>query len=47
MTFPRRLLPGAGTVQLRRATAADVPAVVALITDDELGRGREDADLMP
>jgi GNAT superfamily N-acetyltransferase len=34
-------------VQLRRATSDDVPAVVALLTDDDLGREREDADLAP
>ncbi|MGY1665591.1 GNAT family N-acetyltransferase [Geodermatophilus sp. SYSU D00696] len=32
---------------MRRATAADVPAVVALLADDPLGAGREAADLVP
>ncbi|MGY1673318.1 N-acetyltransferase family protein [Geodermatophilus sp. SYSU D00710] len=32
---------------MRRATAADVPAVVALLADDPLGAGREAADLAP
>ena len=38
-------------VELRRATAADVPAVVALLADDELGAARDGAadpdDLQP
>ena len=34
-------------VLLREATAADVPAVVALLADDPLGAGRESADLAP
>ena len=38
---------GAGAV-MRRATRADVPAIVALLADDELGRQREDlADPLP
>ncbi|PWW25109.1 acetyltransferase (GNAT) family protein [Geodermatophilus normandii] len=32
---------------LRRATADDLPAIVALLTDDPLGAGRESADLAP
>jgi ribosomal protein S18 acetylase RimI-like enzyme len=28
---------------IRRAIAADVPGIVALLVDDDLGRGREDA----
>lgn len=28
---------------MRRATAADLPGIVALLADDDLGRGREDA----
>jgi ribosomal protein S18 acetylase RimI-like enzyme len=31
-------------IALRRATAADLPAVVALLADDPLGSGREGAD---
>ena len=34
-------------VGLRRATADDVPALVALLTDDPLGRDRESPDLAP
>ena len=38
--------PGAmGAVIFRRATAADLPAIVAMLADDGLGRGREDASL--
>ncbi len=48
MTLPVELpLPargGAGAVTLRRAVADDVPALVALLADDQLGRGRERAD---
>ena len=33
-----------GPVELRRATAADVPALVVLLADDELGVHREAAD---
>lgn len=36
-------LPG-GPVQLRTATADDVPGLVALLADDQLGATREDAD---
>jgi GNAT superfamily N-acetyltransferase len=36
-----------GGVVLRRATAADLPAVVALLTDDPLGATREAAGLAP
>lgn len=35
------------TVAFQPATRADVPAVVALLADDILGRGRETADLDP
>ena len=31
-----------GTPLIRRATAHDVPGIVALLADDDLGRGRED-----
>ena len=34
-------------VRLRRATADDVPALAALLTDDPLGRDRESPDLAP
>ena len=36
-----------GTSALREATAADVPALVALLTDDPLGATRESADPAP
>ena len=32
-----------GTVELRRAVADDLPALVALLADDPLGRAREGA----
>ncbi|WP_460741478.1 GNAT family N-acetyltransferase [Mariniluteicoccus endophyticus] len=32
---------------VEEATAEDVPAIVALLTDDALGAGRESADLAP
>jgi GNAT superfamily N-acetyltransferase len=40
---------GGTAVRLRRATSDDVPALVALLADDDLGRGREEpeADLAP
>ncbi len=31
----------------RRATAADLPAIIALLADDVLGAGREDASMPP
>lgn len=34
--------PGAARFTVRQATAADVAALVALLTDDDLGRTRED-----
>jgi GNAT superfamily N-acetyltransferase len=34
-----------GAVTFRRATEADLPAIVAMLADDGLGRGREDASL--
>ncbi len=34
-------LPGAGHLSVRRAAAADVPALVALLADDRLGAARE------
>lgn len=35
------------TLAVRQATAADVPAVVALLIDDVLGEARESTDLTP
>jgi ribosomal protein S18 acetylase RimI-like enzyme len=35
----------AGAVRFRRATAADLPSIVAMLADDVLGQGREDARL--
>jgi GNAT superfamily N-acetyltransferase len=34
-----------GAVTFRRATVADLPAIVTMLADDGLGRGREDASL--
>jgi ribosomal protein S18 acetylase RimI-like enzyme len=33
------------TVSFREAIAADLPAIVAMLAEDDLGRGREDAGL--
>jgi GNAT superfamily N-acetyltransferase len=39
---------GGGRFELRRATAGDLPALVAMLADDPLGAGREDdGDLAP
>ncbi|WP_448638398.1 hypothetical protein [Geodermatophilus sp. URMC 63] len=46
-TPPARLTGAAEGVLVRRATAADLPAVVALLADDPLGAARETADLAP
>jgi ribosomal protein S18 acetylase RimI-like enzyme len=35
------------TTSFRRATAADLPAIIALLADDPLGRHREDASSPP
>lgn len=40
-----RLELGERSYRVQRARRADIPAVVALLTDDELGRGRETAEL--
>ena len=45
--LPTTLTVGDDPVVLRRATADDVPALVALLTDDPLGHDRETADLAP
>ncbi|SET99549.1 GNAT family N-acetyltransferase [Geodermatophilus poikilotrophus] len=45
--LPTTLTAGGTTVGLRRATADDVPALVALLADDPLGRDREGPDLAP
>jgi GNAT superfamily N-acetyltransferase len=43
-----RLVLGDGSsVVLRRATAADVPALAAMLADDDLSAGRETADPAP
>ena len=34
-------------IRFREATSADIPAIVALLSDDVLGQGREAADLEP
>lgn len=41
------IVTGKGTYAIRRATRADVPDVVALLQDDDIGAGRELADLEP
>lgn len=47
--LPVRLSLAGGSVSLRRATAEDLPALVALLADDPLGAPREspDGDLTP
>jgi ribosomal protein S18 acetylase RimI-like enzyme len=47
--LPATLPLAGGPVELRRATAADLPALVALLADDPLGAAREVAggDLAP
>lgn len=35
------------TIAFRRARAPDLPAIIALLADDELGRAREDVSLPP
>ena len=42
--LPAALVVAGGAVELRRATAADLPALIALLADDELGARREEAD---
>lgn len=44
MPLPQQLTP---SLLLRRAVADDLPALVALLTDDPLGSSRETADLDP
>jgi ribosomal protein S18 acetylase RimI-like enzyme len=41
------LVLGGATLELRRAVLEDVPAIVALLADDPLGRAREGPDLQP
>ncbi len=45
--LPATFRTGTTTIGLRRAAADDIPALVALLTDDPLGRDRETADLAP
>jgi GNAT superfamily N-acetyltransferase len=47
--LPATVTVGGAVVELRRATAADLPALVAMLADDPLGAGREadDGDLTP
>jgi GNAT superfamily N-acetyltransferase len=47
--LPTTVTLGGAELQLRRATAADLPALVAMLADDPLGAGREadDGDLTP
>jgi hypothetical protein len=42
--LPTTLTVDGTPVELRRATAADLPALVALLADDPLGAARETAD---
>ncbi|MBA3781124.1 MAG: GNAT family N-acetyltransferase [Nocardioides sp.] len=47
-TLPTTLLLDSTAIELRAATSDDVPAVVALLADDQLGRTRDDeSDLLP
>ncbi|GAA4751738.1 GNAT family N-acetyltransferase [Amnibacterium soli] len=41
---PVETTAGGRALRIRRATAQDVPAIVALLTDDAIGAGRERAD---
>ena len=41
VTRPDVRVPQGGRVEIRRAFRADVPAIVALLVDDDLGRQRE------
>lgn len=41
------MLPVMSSIRFRRARPADLPAIVALLADDDLGRGREDPGLPP
>ncbi len=49
MQLPTTVPVGDADLELRRATAADLPALVAMLADDPLGAGREagDGDLTP
>ena len=49
MHLPVTVTVGGAPLELRRATAGDLPAVVAMLADDPLGAGREadDGDLTP
>jgi GNAT superfamily N-acetyltransferase len=47
--LPATVTVGDAALELRRATAADLPALVGMLADDPLGAGREadDGDLTP
>lgn len=48
MCLPATVALGDSPVELRRATAEDVPALVAMLADEPLGAGREaDGDPAP
>ncbi|WP_098484481.1 GNAT family N-acetyltransferase [Georgenia soli] len=47
MALPAELPVEGGAVILRRATEADVPAIVGLLAADQLGATREGGDLAP
>lgn len=44
---PTTLLAGGTEFLLRRAAAADVPAIVGLLADDQLGAARDGGDMTP
>jgi ribosomal protein S18 acetylase RimI-like enzyme len=44
---PTTLLAGGTEFLLRRAAAADVPAIVGLLADDQLGATRDGGDMTP
>ena len=49
MDLPVTVTVGGAPLELRRGTAGDLPALVAMLADDPLGAGREahDGDLTP
>jgi ribosomal protein S18 acetylase RimI-like enzyme len=46
-SLPQPISAGGATYQVRRATRADVPAIVALIAADQIGHTRDGGDLAP
>ncbi len=45
--LPARLTASGADYQLRRAAAGDVPAIVGLLADDQLGATRDGGDMAP